>query len=142
LKKEREKNHLHAIHCAVKITSICRVRIARKKMSALRRLKRSAVKIQKRIRIFLARRCVARRRLRHRKAVVIQTRMRVVLAKARVARLIEANAAGLNRLVTLIQKNVRRKLAGLAVRAMRKDKDSSAKVSRAGDDKVCALLVT
>jgi len=144
LKKQRIVDEKHAILCAVKITSICRVRIAKKRVGALRRLRRflllfvkafffsirpnrSALKIQKRIRIFIARRRVAVRRLRHKSAIVIQTRARVMLAKSRVQRIIKQNRADFDRVVTTLQKNIRRMLARVLVKALRLEQMANAK---------------
>lgn len=67
---------------------------------------------------------MARYRIRRKSAVVIQTRMRVVLAKSRVIRLKASQKLAIDRLVTRIQKNVRRKLAVLLVGRMRAEEEA------------------
>eukprot|EP01035_Chromulina_nebulosa_P020505 gene20505-26599_t len=136
LRIDKQDNEKHCRLCAIKITSVCRMRIAKRKANALRRRRRSAVKIQKRIRIFIAKRRVIRLRKRRRAAVIIQTRMRVVLAKNKVIRIRMSKNARVDFLVTRIQKIVRKRLAWLKVFRLRKERgdfDSKLKGKKAKD---------
>ena len=54
------------------VTSVCRMRIAKKKVKRVRRCHRCATKIQKRIRIFIAKRVFALKKLQWYKAMKIQ----------------------------------------------------------------------
>eukprot|EP01039_Chlorochromonas_danica_P001031 gene1031-1118_t len=119
LRDLRERNILQMHQAAIKITTICRVRLAKKDYRRRLRRRRAAIKIQKRVRIWIAKRIYRHKLLHNRMAIRIQTTMRVYLAKSFVARMKSQAAADLNADATTIQKNIRRYLAIKTVTAMR-----------------------
>jgi hypothetical protein len=104
---------------AVKITSACRMRMARKELIKVKRRWKATVRIQKRIRIYIAKKTVNRRRLEKVKAIIIQRCARCYVARLTLTKLKKGRQVMLRRNATVIQKWGRRMLAQNRVCAIR-----------------------
>jgi hypothetical protein len=96
---------------AIKITSVCRMRMAHKELMRLKRRWKATIRIQKRIRIFIAKKTVSRKRLQKAKAITIQQCARCYIARLALAKLRKAKQSMLKKNATVIQKWGRRMLS-------------------------------
>lgn len=105
------ENFLRLVYkSAIKITSICRIRLARKELKRLIRFKRAVVKVQKRIRIYLAKKIYKQLQFECKNAICIQKYARVYICKTLLRTLKEEYRKQKHRSATVIQKYIRRYL--------------------------------
>jgi hypothetical protein len=117
----REKNIIMARENAIRITTICRVRLARKEFKRRQRRWKAAIKIQKRVRIRQAKNKYFYRLYRWRASIIIQAFGRRYNAKMELKRLKEARKQKFINAATVIQKRARFNYARKEVASMREE---------------------